>query len=122
MPRDLTTVINAVLASKSHNCWIAVDITTPDDQTIRACEIEAEVTSLNLLGTSVDVDPVVYSAILKEDPSIKHSRGKAPSGGTLVLFDLDHFLGVLTAQIESILENSTIVITTLWEKSDGTFE
>lgn len=120
--RDLTTVIESVLASKSHNMWFAVDITTPDAQTIRACEIEATVTSLNLLGVSVEVDPVVYPAILKEAPGVKLSRGKAPSGGTMVLHDLDHFLGVLTGQIESILENSTVVVTTLWEKSDGTFE
>lgn len=120
--RDLSTNIQNILESDTHNAYLAVDITLSEGTYIRAAEIELDVTSVNLFGTSVGVDTVAYPALLKQEPQIKFSRGKAPSGGGLSIIDLDHILGVEISQVETLLDNARIVITVCFEKPDYKFE
>lgn len=122
MARDLSPIIESIRQSDTQNVWLAIDITTLDGDTVRAAEVELEVTSLNLIGTSVDVDPVLYPATLMTNPAIKYSKGKAPNGGSFTILDLDHALGILVGQIERKLDGASVVVTTCWEKPDETFE
>lgn len=123
MPRELSEVIQDVLASETHDVYYAYDILLSDGITaLHGAEAELTVDALNVFGTTVAVTPVLYEAKLQKDPSLKFTSGTAPNGGDIIIEDVAHTLGVLVSQIQNALEGATVTISKLFMKPDGNCE